>query len=182
MIRRLREKAGGEALDVREGDFSDAHFEESYALIYVIWNSFFNLLTQESQKRCFRNVAASLSHNGLFLIEAFVPGTFHRLEDHQQVATESIETDQVRIGVLRHDPAQQTIEQNHVTLSGDGLRFDPVVQRYAWPAELDLMAELAGLRLKYRWGGWRRQPFDADSRMHVSVYESASEETADVAR
>jgi hypothetical protein len=72
---------------------------------------------------------------------------------------------------MKHDPARQRLEQNHVTLSADGIRFDPVEQRYAWPAELDLMAKLAGLTLRSRWGGWREEAFDGDSTRHVSVWE-----------
>jgi hypothetical protein len=86
------------------------------------------------------------------------------------VQAESIEVDAVRIGVSRHDPATQTLEQSHVTLSPAGTRLDPVVQRYAWPSELDLMARLAGLELKDRWGGWSLEPYDATSELHVSVY------------
>jgi hypothetical protein len=79
--------------------------------------------------------------------------------------------DAVRLDVLRHDAAAQRIEESHVTLSAGGVRLNPVVQRYAWPSELDLMARLAGLRLRERWGGWQREPFTRDSGLHVSVYE-----------
>jgi hypothetical protein len=103
-------------------------------------------------------------------VEAFVPTFLHQLRDNQQVAAESIEVDEVRLGVLRHDAATQKIEQSHVTLSPAGIRLDPVEQRYAWPSELDLMARLADLQLKGRWGGWSREPYDSTSELHISVY------------
>ena len=104
------------------------------------------------------------------MVEAFVPTYLHRLQNDQQVEAESIAVDSVRIGVLRHEAATQMIEQSHVTLSSGGTQLDPVVQRYAWPSELDLMARLASLELKDRWGGWSYEPFDSNSKLHVSVY------------
>lgn len=170
MVDRLRAKAGGADLSVEIADFVDVAVPGRYALIYVVWNSLFNVLTQEDQLRCFENVADHLTDGGCFVVEAFVPSFLHRLQDNQQVTAESIEIDAVRIGVLRHEPATQTLEQSHVTLSPGGTRLDPVVQRYAWPSELDLMARLAGLTLAERWGGWKREPFDSCCRTHVSVY------------
>ena len=105
----------------------------------------------------------------MFLIEAYVP-TSLGLEGDQYVHAEVIEVDAVRIDLLKHDRATQTIEENHVQLSTKGVTFNPVVQRYAWPAELDLMARIAGLRLHNRWGGWKRQPFTSRSRRHVSQW------------
>src|SRR4029453_6463243 len=97
-------------------------------------------------------------------VEAFVPAFLHRLPNDQYVRTEAIEVDEVRLDVLCHDAASQTIEESHVSLSRVGVRLNPVVQRYAWPSEIDLMARLAGLRLKGRWGGWHRETFDSRSR------------------
>jgi len=170
MVERLRAKPGGAELSVQIADFTDVSVGGKYALIYIVWNSLFNVLSQHDQVRCFENVAAHLTDDGSFVVEAFVPSFLHRLADHQQVQAESIDVDSVRIGVLRHDPATQTLEQSHVTLSPAGTRLDPVVQRYAWPSELDLMARLAGLKLKDRWGGWGHEPYDATSELHVSVY------------
>ena len=170
MVERLRAKEGGEQLSVQIADFADVPVTGNYSLIYVIWNSLFNLLTQNDQVRCFKNVAAHLTEDGSFVVEAFVPTFLHRLHDDQQVAAESIEVDEVRIGVLRHDAATQKLEQSHVSLSPAGIRLDPVEQRYAWPSELDLMAQIAGLQLKGRWGGWSHEPYESASRLHVSVY------------
>ncbi|MEO0982270.1 MAG: class I SAM-dependent methyltransferase [Pseudomonadota bacterium] len=174
MVARLREKPGGGALDVKVDDFVAVDMPGPYRLIFIIWNSFFNVLSQDNQARCFENVAAKLTDGGRFIVEAFSPARFHRLDDGGQVEAEAVGADAVRIGVLRHDPATQIIEQNHVTLTTEGNRFTPVVQRYAWPSELDLMARLAGLELKERFGGWRGEPFDAASAFHVSVYGKRS--------
>jgi hypothetical protein len=82
----------------------------------------------------------------------------------------NIEVDSVRIDVDRHDPVAQTVDAQHVLLSRSGMRFQPVRLRYAWPSELDLMARLAGLRLRDRWAGWNREEFTAESTRHVSVF------------
>jgi SAM-dependent methyltransferase len=171
MVAQLRRKPGGDRLAVTIGDFADVDVAGAYPLIYVVWNTLFNLLTQEDQVRCFRNVAAHLAAEGSFVVEAYVPAFLHRLRGDQYVEAESIEVDEVRLDVLRHDAAAQRIEESHVSLSPTGVRLTPVVQRYAWPSELDLMAELAGLRMKERWGGWGREPYRSGSALHVSVYE-----------
>jgi hypothetical protein len=139
-------------------------------MIFVVWNTLFNLLTQEDQVRCFANVADHLTDDGTFVVEAFVPAFLYRLRNDQYVEVEAIRVDEVQLDVLRHDRATQRIEENHVSLSSAGVRLNPVVQRYAWPSELDLMARIVGLRLKSRWGGWNCEPFNSTSSTHVSVY------------
>jgi SAM-dependent methyltransferase len=170
MVEQLRSKPGGERLSVSMGDFADVAVPGSYSLIYVVWNSFFNLLTQDDQLRCFQNVAKHLTPVGSFVVETYVPSFLHRLRGDQYVEAESIEVDEVRLDVLRHDAARQTLEESHVSLSPGGIRLVPVVQRYAWPSELDLMARIAGLDLSARFGGWGGEPFGSSSAMHVSVY------------
>lgn len=170
MVDQLRAKPGGDKLSVVIGDFADVPVSGTYRLIYVVWNTLFNLLTQEDQVRCFMNVAHHLTENGSFVIEALVPSFLYQLRNDQYVEAEAIEVDKVRLDVLRHDAGRQMIEEGHVSLSPAGIHLNPVVQRYAWPSELDLMARLAGLRLKNRWGGWDQEPFSSDSIMHVSVY------------
>lgn len=170
VLAQLKAQPGGAELAVMVGDFADVATPGRYRLIYVVWNTFFNLLTQDDQVRCFENVAAHLTDDGCFVIEAYVPAFLYRLQDNQYVQAEAIEVAEVRLDVLRHDAATQVIEESHVSLSAAGVRLNPVVQRYAWPAELDLMARLAGLRLKERWGGWTGEPFTAASSLHVSVY------------
>lgn len=170
MVAELRGKPGGAQLAVTIGDFADVAAAGSYSLIYIVWNTFFNLLTQDDQVRCFQNVAAHLTDGGSFVIETYMPTFLYRLRDNQYVNAESVELDEVRLDVLRHDAARQMIDESHVSLSRAGVRLEPVVQRYAWPSELDLMARIAGLRLKERCGGWAREPFTSASEMHVSVY------------
>jgi len=170
MVEQLRAKPGGERLAVTIGDFADVPVPGQYRLIYVVWNTLFNLLTQEDQVRCFENVAAHLLDDGSFVVEAFVPSFLHRLTNDQYVEAEAIEVDKVKLDVLRHDAARQRIEESHVSLTKDGTRLSPVVQRYAWPHELDLMARIAGLRLKGRWGSWDKAPFSSACSAHVSVY------------
>lgn len=170
MVARLREKPGGDAIGVTMGDIADVGVEGRYRLVYVVYNSLFNLLTQDEQVRCFCNVAAHLTDDGVFVVEAFTPGYLHRLRDDQYVDAEEIRVDKVWLDVARHDPVAQRLVKNHVSLTTAGIALNPVVLRYAWPSELDLMARIAGLRLAGRFGGWERQPFDARSRLHVSVW------------
>jgi SAM-dependent methyltransferase len=172
MVARLRAKPGGARLSVTMGDFADVPVEGAYRLIYVVFNTLFNLLTQEDQVRCFENVAAHLTHDGLFVVEAFVPSFLTRLRDDQYVDAERVGIDHVRLDVGRHDPVAQRLDESHVVLSPEGVRLYPIVTRYAWPSELDLMARIAGLRLRDRWAGWEREPFISTSRAHVSVYGS----------
>lgn len=170
MVAQLRSQPGGDQMEVVIGDFVDAPTSGVYRLIYIVWNTFFNLLSQEDQVRCFQNVAAHLDDGGVFVIEAYTPAFLYRLHNDQYVEAEAIAVDAVRLDVLRHDAVTQTIEESHVTLSAAGIHLNPIVQRYAWPSELDLMARLAGLHLKERWGGWGKQPFTSASDIHVSVY------------
>lgn len=170
MVAALRSKPGGDQIAVTIGDFADVPVEGRYRLIFVVFNTFYNLLTQDDQVRCFENVAAHLTDDGRFVIEAEVPTWLYRLRDNQYVDAETVEADMVRFDVARFDPVTQILDENHIALSRDGLRLSPIVTRYAWPSELDLMARIAGLRLVDRWGGWKNEPFTADSRRHISVY------------
>ncbi len=170
MVAKLRAKPGGDALPITMGDFADVPVEGAYQLIFLVFNTLFNLLSQHDQVRCFENVARHLTDDGHFVLEAFVPNHLTRLRDDQYVNAESVGVDRVQFDVARHDPVTQRLTETHVVLSPAGLRFFPIVARYAWPSELDLMARIAGLRLKDRWGGWEREPFTSTSRNHVSVY------------
>jgi SAM-dependent methyltransferase len=170
MVAQLRAKPGGERISVTIGDFADVPVPGTYRLIFVVANTLFNLLTQEDQVRCFENVAAHLTEDGSFVVEAFLPNFLYRLRDHQYVDAEAIEVGEVRLDVARHDPVTQRLYESHVSLSREGVRLNPIVTRYAWPSELDLMARIAGLRLKERWDGWNRRPFTSTSSSLVSVY------------
>ena len=119
---------------------------------------------------CFENVAAHLTDDGKFVVEAFVPTFLTRLRTDQYVDAEAIGVGEVRLDVGRHDPVAQRLDESHVVLTGDGVRLYPIVTLYAWPSELDLMARIAGLRLIHRWSGWNREPFTSTSETHISVY------------
>jgi SAM-dependent methyltransferase len=170
MIAQLRGKPGGGDIPVTIGDFSEVPVEGSYRLVYIVFNTFFNLLHQEEQVRCFENVAAHLEDGGSFVIEARVPAHIHALSENQYVRAEEVGVDQVWLDVARYDPVTQRLEETHVRLGAAGVGLFPIVTRYCYPSELDLMARIAGLRLTERWGGWNREPFDARSELAVSVY------------
>jgi hypothetical protein len=170
MVAELRKRPGGDRFDITMGDFADVPVSGTYRLIYVVFNTLFNLLTQDDQVRCFENVAAHLTDDGSFVVEAVLPDFVYRLQNHQYVEAEGIEVGEVHLDVLRHDPARQMIDESHVTLSREGIRLNPVVQRYAWPGELDLMARIAGLRLKERWDDWSRSPYTGTGSTVVSVW------------
>ncbi|MDQ6686875.1 MAG: class I SAM-dependent methyltransferase [Actinomycetota bacterium] len=168
MVARLRQKPGGEALEVTMGDMSRATAPSSYRLVYLVFNTIYNLLTQDDQIRCFENAARHLSGDGVFLVEAGVPSAW--LRGNQYVDVELVANDRVVLDVNRYDPVTQILDESHITMTAAGMHLGPISCRVAWPSELDLMARIAGLRLVERWGGWRREPFTADSKRHVSVY------------
>lgn len=172
MAARLRSKPGGERIHVALGDFADVPVEGQYTLIYVVFNTFFALLTQEAQVRCFHNVAQHLTPGGVFVIEAFVPD-LARYQGRQSVRVVDVGVSELRLDAAQLEPIGQQISVQHLVLSEAGIRLFPVKLRYAWPAELDLMAQLAGLRRRSRWGDWEQGAFSADSGKHISIYERA---------
>jgi SAM-dependent methyltransferase len=174
MVARLKAKTGGADIAVTLGNFADVPVAGQFALIYVVFNTFFALLNQEAQVRCFQNVAQHLTPAGLFVIEAFVPD-LTRFQGGQSMRAIRIETDEIHFDVSQHEPVSQQISVQHVVFSQEGTRLYPVKLRYAWPAELDLMARLAGLKLKHRWSNWEGAAFTADSGKHISVYQHADQ-------
>jgi hypothetical protein len=120
--------------------------------------------------RCFENVAAHLTDDGVFVVEAAIPSYVYGLRNNQHVEATSVQADEVWLDVGTYDPVTQWHEETHVRLMRDSVRLFPIVCRYVWPSEMDLMARLAGLRLKERWGGWNGEPFTATSKLHVSVF------------
>jgi hypothetical protein len=143
--------------------------EGRFSLVYVIFNTFFALLTQEDQVSCFANVAETLDDGGVFVVEAFVPDPA-RLVGGEVTQTKRVEVDRVFLEMSGHDPVDQRVYSQNISMGEVEARFYPVQIRYAWPPELDLVARLAGLRLRERFGGWRREPFTASGTSHVSVY------------
>ena len=171
MVEKLRAKIGGENIPVTIGDFAELDIEGEFSLVYVVFNTFFALLSQEEQVRCFENVARRLRDvGGVFVIEAFVPD-MTRWDRNQRIDARHVGNDSVVLDAARHDPVEQRVVSNHLIVSGAGVKVYPVRLRYAWPSGLNLMARLAGLHLRERWGGWRREPFTVSSARHVSVYE-----------
>jgi SAM-dependent methyltransferase len=169
MVAKLREKPGGDAIAVTIGDFADVAVEGRYPLIFVGFNTFFALLSQDDQLRCFANVAEHLTDDGVFALEAFFPD-LARYDRDQRVSAMRLDSGGVWLEASKHDPVAQRIHASHVALTEEGTKIYPVNLRYAFPSELDLMARLAGLELKERWAGWRKDEFGPRSQRHVSVY------------
>jgi ubiquinone/menaquinone biosynthesis C-methylase UbiE len=167
MVSRLREKPGGESIEVAVGDFADTRVDGEFSLVYLVFNTIFNLTTQDAQVACFANAAAHLRAGGRFVIETGVP-RLQSLPVGQTVIPFRAESDGFSFDV--YDVVTQRFSSQHFYLSEGRVDAFPVEFRYAWPAELDLMARLAGMRLEHRWAGWAREPFTALSRSHVSVY------------
>ncbi|HEY6497511.1 MAG TPA: class I SAM-dependent methyltransferase [Trebonia sp.] len=172
MIDQMREKPGGRAIDVTAGDMSLVTTGRRYGLVYLVYNTIGNLLTQDDQVRCFQNAARHLGPGGVFVVECVVPAAPRRPYG-QFVDAERITADGVILEVCQYDPVTQILDKSHVQITADGNVLTPISLRQAYPPELDLMARVAGLRLRDRWGGWNREPFTAASWRHVSVYEAA---------
>ncbi|MDQ2728415.1 MAG: SAM-dependent methyltransferase, partial [Actinomycetota bacterium] len=146
--------------------------DTSYGLVYLAYNTIGNLLTQDEQVACFENAARHLTGDGVFVLECAVATAPFRA-GWQFVDAEQIGVDHVVLDVCQYDPVSQILDESHVRIAADGITFGPIRVRLANPPEFDLMARLAGLRLRERWGGWEREPFTAASWRHVSVYERA---------
>ena len=169
MLARLRAKPGGEAIDVAVGDMTSARVAGSFSLVYLVFNTIENVTTQAGQVAVFRNAAAHLPPGGCFLIECNIPDLRRLPEGETAVVFDASER---HFGVDTYDVASQGLTSHHFTKRDDGTwDYGAGPFRYVWPAELDLMAELAGLRLRDRWAGWNRQPFRHESRHHVSIWE-----------
>jgi len=174
MLEELRKKPGAAGIEATLGDFGEVETARRYRLVYVVFNTFFALTTQDEQLSCFTSVAERLEPGGVFLLELFYPD-LSRFDRGQTVRATSVALDAVQLEVTTHDAVRQTITNQHVVLSGTGTRLYPVVLRYAWPSELDLMARAAGLRLRGRWGDWDGAPFTSTDRRHISIYERAKD-------
>jgi hypothetical protein len=167
MLARLREKPGAERIEAVVGDMAATRMEGEFALVYLVFNTIFNLTTQDGQVECFENAAAHLRSGGRFVIEARVP-ELQRLPLGQTVLPWRADPDAISYYV--YDVVTQRLSGRHYYLEDERIRPNPIEMRYAWPAELDLMARIAGMRLEHRWAGWGREPFTALSPSHVSVY------------
>lgn len=180
IVAQMRAKPGGDTIPVTIADFSgfslrDGNRAKKFKLVYVVFNTLFQATSQEAQVQCFRSVAAHLADDGVFLIEAFVPdmGRFTR---DQNISAGRVESDLVSIDISRHDPVNQFVQSQHLFVGESGVKLYPVQVRYSWPSELDLMARLAGMHLRERWGHWDGSSFNASSEYHISIYEKNSPE------
>ena len=169
MVERLRAKPGGDRIPVVVGDMADVAAEGPFRLVYLVFNTLFNLPDADRQADCFRNVARVLEPGGAFVLECFVPD-LSRYDRGQRVEALAVTEDAAMIEVALHDAVAQRVRTQKVTFDAQGIRLHPVALRYCWPSELDLMAAAAGLRLEGRYADWDRRPFVSDSRSHVSVY------------
>jgi hypothetical protein len=169
MVERLRAKPGADRIGVTIGDFATTHVGVRFRLAYLVFNTIMNLTTQDEQVACFRNTAGHLEPGGCFVIEVGVPG-LQRLPPGETVRAFTVERN--RLGFDEYDLVPQIVYSHHYMIREGGLEVFSAPYRYVWPSELDLMARLAGMTLRERWGGWRREPFTAESTSHVSVWES----------
>jgi len=169
MLAKLRAKPSDEEIPVVIGDMADVPVDGTFDFAFLIFNTLFNLTSQDAQLRCFANVAAHLKPGGAFLVEAFVPDVA-QFRDHRSLQPVHLDFGSLTLEAAIHDPVTQVIEYQYIRMTPEGTRLTPLPMRYAWPSEIDLMAKLAGLELENRWGGWHREPFTTKSDMHVSVY------------
>ena len=175
MLARLREKPGAERIDAVAGDMAATRVDGEFSLVYLVFNTIFNLTTQDGQVACFENAAAHLGSGGRFVIEARVP-ELQRLPLGQTVLP--WRADPGGLSYYVYDVVTQRLSGQHYYIRDERIQATPVELRYAWPAELDLMARLAGMRLEHRWAGWGGEPFTALSPSHVSVYRKPGSSAA----
>jgi len=168
MAAKLRAKPGGEGIAVTIGDFATTTVDETFSVAYLVFNTILNLTTQAAQVACFQNVAAHLEPGGCFVIEVGVPG----LQELPPGETFRVfHVSENRWGFDEYDVANQGLISHHFEIVDGRADRLSIPFRYAWPSELDLMAQLAGMTLRERWSGWKREPFTSDSDKHVSVWE-----------
>ena len=168
MVARLRAKPGAERVGVTVGDFATTTVEGSFSVGYLVFNTINNLTSQDEQVACFQNVAAHLGPGGCFVIEVGIPA-LQRLPPGETVRAFTVSP--TRLGFDEYDVVSQGLISHHYTVVDGELEVVSMPFRYVWPAELDLMARLAGMRLRERWSSWTREPFTSDSDSHVSVWE-----------
>jgi SAM-dependent methyltransferase len=167
MVERLRAKPGGDAIEVTIGDFATATVAGQFSLAYLVFNTINNLTSQDEQVACFQTAAAHLEPGGCFVIEVGVPD-LQRLPPGETFQPFAVTP--THLGFDELDVVTQGMISHHYLVIDGRLELSSVPFRYVWPSELDLMARLAGLTLRERFGGWQREPFTSESRKHVSVW------------
>jgi len=171
MVAKMREKPGGADIPVIMGNFADVKVSGGgFGLVYVVFSTLFALPNQDEQLRCFQRVAKRLLPQGAFVVEAFNPD-HSLLAQRQRVTAIDVGTDHAALDLATNDVVNQTIRAQHLLFTAQGVQMYPVQLRFAYPSELDLMARLAGMRLRERYGGWDRSSFTAASQIHISIYE-----------
>ena len=168
MVARLRAKPGGAEIGITIGDFATAAVDGAFSVAYVVFNTIANLTTQAAQVACFRNVAAHLEPRGCFVVELLVP-ELQRLPPGETFRV--FHASPTHWGIDEFDVANQALTSHHFNLVDGHFELQSLPFRYAWPAELDLMAQLGGLSLRERWSSWKRDPFTSDSPKHISVWD-----------
>ena len=168
MVDRLRSKPGGEDIGVTIGNFATTKVEGHFTVVYLVFNTIMNLTSQHEQTACFKNGAEHLERGGVFVIETVVP-ELRRLPPGESVL--AFEVTETKWGFDEYDVATQGLSSHHFELVDGEVHRVSIPFRYVWPSELDLMAQLAGLSLRERWGDWTRGPFTSDSPKHVSIWE-----------
>ena len=171
MVARLRAKPGAERIGVTIGDFATTTVDGRFSVAYLVFNTIMNLTTQDEQVACFQNVAAHLEPGGCFVIEVGVPA-LQRLPPGETVRAFALTP--THLGFDEYDVAAQGLISHHYEIVDGRLEVVSMPFRYVWPSELDLMARLAGMTLRERWSGWKREPFTSDSTGHVSVWEKTA--------
>lgn len=171
MVARLRAKPGAERIGVTVGDFATTTVDGTFSVAYLVANTIMNLTTQDEQVACFQNVSAHLEPGGCFVIEVLVPG-LQRLPPGETL--QPFDVSPTHLGFDEYDVARQGVVSHHYWIDDGRIEVLSPPFRYVWPSELDLMARIAGMTLRERWGGWRREPFTSDSRTHVSVWVKAT--------
>jgi len=167
MIAQLRAQPGAAAIGVTIGDFATTTLARTFRLVYLLRNTITNLTTQDHQVECFRNVAAHLAPGGLFVIENYIP-ELRNLPPGDNVHV--FARTPTHLAFEEYDLAAQVAVSHHYWMIDGELRTFTSPHRYLWPAELDLMARIAGMTLRERWSDWRRTPFTGDSRHHIAVW------------
>jgi SAM-dependent methyltransferase len=170
MVARLRDKQHTEPIDVTIGDFATTTVDGTFSVAYLVANTIMNLTTQEEQVACFRNVAAHLGSGGCFVVEVLVPG-LQRLPPGETFQPFAVSP--THLGFDEVDVATQSLTSHHYWIDDGRVQVLSPPFRYVWPSELDLMAQLAGMTLRERWGSWTREPFTSEGAKHVSVWEKS---------
>jgi SAM-dependent methyltransferase len=171
MVAQLQAKPGSEDIAVTIGDFASTQVEGTFTLAYLVFNTIGNLTSQDQQVECFCNVARHLEPGGCFVIELEVP-QLQRLPPGERFRV--FDVSQSHLGIDELDIATQQGVSHHYWIAGGGGGVFSMPFRYVWPSELDLMARIAGMRLRERWGSWTRQPFTSRSGKHISVWEKVA--------